>query len=51
MEINDFGELALDSDRPKQNRWRFHFSPLPMTLYTKLSKSERRSAIKQIYHI
>ena len=25
MEINDLRELALDPDRPKQNRWRFEF--------------------------
>jgi len=45
MEISDLRELALNPDRPKQNRWRVLISHrLPLIPYPKLSKSDRAEA-------
>ena len=45
MEINDLRELVLDSDRPKQNRCGFNFSPLATDPFFQMSMSERRGAL------
>ena len=39
VEINDLRELALDPDRPEQNRWRFNFSPLAAHPISKYQRS------------
>ena len=45
MEINDLRELALDPNRPKQNRRRLIFSPLATDLLSQIVKERaRRSA-------
>ena len=38
MEINDLRKLALDLDRPKQDRWRFNFLPLAADLLSQIVK-------------